>query len=110
MLECPVCYDPLGETTDGPVANNALGCPRGHNVCTSCLRKLVKPCRLVPTGLAFWCPLCRTGTAVSRLQFMVLLKGSWKEAHACFECDDAKTAWVGDACRKDWSPAALQCV
>lgn len=91
--ECPVCYEPLGEPA-GPVAQNAVGCPRGHNVCTSCARSLVRPSKFEVSGLVFQCPLCRTGTALTRLQMMVLLKGTWREARLCFETDEDEREWM----------------
>ena len=107
--ECPICYNPLGERA-GPCMQDSIGCARGHNICTSCARKIVKPCSSVPTGLVFECPVCRTHGVVTRIHLMVLLKGTWRDARKCFEGESEETKWVQSAARTDWSPAALECV
>ena len=96
---CPVCYESLDEH-GGLVSDNALGCPRGHNVCTACVRQLVRP---KPThshatqqhALVFDCPMCRVRTRLSPFHMMVLVKGSWHGARACFECDEDQRKWMG---------------
>ena len=106
---CPICFEAVFAEPAGPVAQNALGCPRGHAICTSCARKLVRPSKTAPSGLAFRCPLCRSSAALSRLHMMVMLKGTWRDARALFDSDEDEDEWEYPCLRKDRVSAAVQC-
>ena len=91
--ECPVCLEALSERQLEGVRDDALACPRGHNVCAGCVRRLARPterCGPDCSGLNFVCPLCRSVSCVSNLHMLVLIKGSWRAAagefSGCREC------------------------
>jgi len=93
--ECPICYKPFSEST-GDLAQNAIECPRGHSVCTTCARSLVRPSKSASSasGLGYKCPLCRSEGILTRLQILALIKGEWKQAYSCFQTREEKQEWL----------------
>lgn len=110
--ECPVCLEALSERQMEGVKDDALACPRGHNVCARCVGRLARPtgrCGPGCSGLNFVCPLCRSVACVSNLHMLVLIKGSWRAAvgefSGCRECD----AWSrGDQADDSSSTASTE--
>jgi hypothetical protein len=96
--ECPICFDPLAATPQGQaLAENALSCCNGHQICVPCASKLVHPkgarCSPQCAGLAYACPLCRASACITHTHMLVLIKGSWQKAIDCFPSADAMRAW-----------------
>ena len=98
MQHCPVCFEVLEGDLRGCVTNNSICCPNRHNVCTTCLRKLlranVEPCEETPTGFCYRCPICREESGMTILHLMVLVKESWKVAMQEFEDQDQVRRWL----------------
>lgn len=90
--ECPVCFEPLVRT-HWIVADNALSCQAGHNVCVSCVRTLVVPSCHV-RRLTFKCPMCRVDAILAPVHDLVLIKGSWTNARNSFPCVYSFREWV----------------
>jgi hypothetical protein len=93
--ECPVCYEPLtGQAPSDVVTDNSLRCPNGHLICTTCVRRLSRPCAKQDTGFYFTCPVCREGASLSRLHMVVLMHDSWCRARQLFGNVEEIHAWL----------------
>ena len=94
---CPVCFEAFEARESGHIPENALACSNSHAICATCVRNLLEPairCGSDCTGVKFKCPVCRTYACVNRFHMLVLMKGTWGEAHSMFECSHAIKQWM----------------
>lgn len=89
--ECPVCFR---ELCAGDAPPPALECANGHQVCTECVRVLVRPGGRQRSRLRYRCPCCRANTGLTLYHMMVLVKGDWASARAAFDDEREVAEWL----------------
>ena len=84
---CDVCGRNMGRK-DGACPNGGMTCDCNHSVCIDCARQRVTPvpkCSPKCIGLRYSCPVCNAPHCVSPFHMLVLVKGNWLKANACFD-------------------------
>lgn len=93
--ECPVCMETLSERDHGTVTDDSLSCSNDHNVCTTCMSRLVRPCAQVAAALCYDCPICRQRFVLTPLHALVVLTRTWTSALEVFDSPEEVVRWQG---------------